>query len=91
MVAKSNTVGKEENSSGLRVPMAIMMMTRLTMMLKVNKKSNNRGGSGNTNIAMMTSTTTGIVSPEASNFDKFCRIVDRVSVLIREIQLFFER
>jgi hypothetical protein len=60
-------------------------------MLKVNKKSNNRGGSGNTNIAMMTSTTTGIVSPEASNFDKFCRIVDRVSVLIREIQLFFER
>jgi hypothetical protein len=84
-------VGKEENSSGLRVPMAIMMMTRLTKMLKVNKKSNNRGGSGNTNIAMMTSTTTGIVSPEASNFDKFCRIVDRVSVLIREIQLFFER
>jgi hypothetical protein len=84
-------VGKDENSSGLRVLMAIMMTTRLHMMLKVNKKSNNSGGSGNTNMAMMTSTTTGILSPVRSNFDKFCRIVDRVSVLISEIQLKLER
>jgi len=39
----------------------------------------------------MTSTTTGILSPERSNFDKLCRIVDRVSVLISEIQLKVER
>jgi hypothetical protein len=71
--------------------MAIMMTTKLHMMLKVNKKSNNSGGSGNTNMAMMTSTTTGILSPLRSNFDKFCRIVDRVSVLICEIQLKVER
>ena len=91
MVANKRTVGKDENSSGLRVLMAIMMTTRLHMMLKVNKKSNNSGGSGNTNMAMMTSTTTGILSPVRSNFDKFCRIVDRVSVLISEIQLKLER
>ena len=46
---------------------------------------------GKTSIAMMTSTTTGILSPERSNFDKLCRIVDRVSVLISEIQLKVER
>jgi hypothetical protein len=91
IVANKRTVGKDENSSGLRVLMAIMMTTRLHMMLKVNKKSNNSGGSGNTNMAMMTSTTTGILSPVRSNFDKFCRIVDRVSVLISEIQLKLER
>jgi hypothetical protein len=71
--------------------MAIMMTTKLQRMLKVNKKSNNSGGSGNTNIAMMTSTTTGILSPERSNFDKLCRIVDRVSVLIWKIQFEVER
>jgi hypothetical protein len=91
MVANNKTVGKDENSSGLRVPMAIMITTKLTRMLKVNKKSNKTGGNGNTNIAMMTSTTTGILSPERSNFDKLCRIVDRVRVLIEEIQLKVER
>jgi hypothetical protein len=91
MVANNKTVGKDENSSGLRVPMAIMITTKLQRMLKVNKKSNNRGGSGSTNIAMMTSTTTGILSPERSNFDKLCRIVDRVRVLIWKIQFEVER
>jgi hypothetical protein len=71
--------------------MAIMITTKLQRMLKVNKKSNNRGGSGRTNIAMMTSTTTGIVNPVRSNFDKLCRIVDRVRVLIEGIQLKVER
>jgi hypothetical protein len=91
MVANNKTVGKDENSRGLRVPMAIMITTKLIRMLKVNKKSNNNGGNGKTNIAMMTSTTAGILSPERSNFDKLCRIVDRVRVLIEGIQLKVER
>jgi hypothetical protein len=67
--------------------MAIMMTTKLIKMLNVNKKSSKSAGRGKINMAMMTSTTTGILSPERSNFDRFCRIVDRVRVLIDGIQL----
>ena len=63
MVANNNTVGNEENSNGLRVLMAIMMITKLMMMLKVNKKSNKMGGNGSTNMAMINNTRTGIPRP----------------------------
>jgi hypothetical protein len=56
-------VGKDENSSGLRVLMAIMMITKLITILKVNKKSNKSGGSGKTNMAMINNTKTGIPNP----------------------------
>ena len=55
--------GKEENSSGLRVPMAIMMITRLEAILNVNSTSSSSGGNGNTSIAMMSSTNAGSPSP----------------------------
>jgi len=64
MVANNNTDGKDEKSKGLRVLMAIMMMTKLATMLKVNKKSNNNGGKGKTNMAMINNTSAGIPRPE---------------------------
>jgi hypothetical protein len=63
MVANNKTVGKDENSMGLRVLMAIMMITKLITMLKVNKKSNKSGGKGSTNMAMINSTKTGMPRP----------------------------
>ena len=63
MVANNNTVGKDENSRGLRVPMAIMMITKLITMLKVNKKSNKTGDKGSTNMAMINNTRTGMPRP----------------------------
>jgi hypothetical protein len=63
MVAKSKTDGKDENSKGFRVPMAIMMTTRPIMMLKVNKMSNIKGGRGTTNMAMINKTKTGKPNP----------------------------
>ena len=63
MVANSSTEGNEEKSRGLRVPIAIMMITRLATMLKVNKKSNKSGGKGNTNMAMINNTRAGIPRP----------------------------
>jgi hypothetical protein len=63
MVANNNTVGKDENSRGLRVPIAIMMITKLITMLKVNRKSNKSGGKGSTNMAMINNTRTGIPRP----------------------------
>ena len=64
MVANNSTDGKDEKSKGLRVLMAIMMMTKLATMLKVNKKSNNNGGKGRTNMAMINNTSAGIPRPE---------------------------
>jgi hypothetical protein len=66
MVANSKTEGNDENSSGLRVPIAIMITTKLIMMLKVNKMSSNKGGSGTTNIAMINRTKTGNPKPARS-------------------------
>jgi hypothetical protein len=63
IVANNKTVGKDENSSGLRVLMAIMMITKLITILKVNKKSNKSGGNGNTNMAMINNTKTGMPNP----------------------------
>jgi hypothetical protein len=47
----------------LRVLIEIMMITKLATMLKVNKKSNKKGGNGSTNMAMINNTRTGIPSP----------------------------
>jgi hypothetical protein len=44
--------------------MAIMMITKLATMLKVNKKSNKRGGKGKTNMPMIINTSAGIPRPE---------------------------
>ena len=83
MVANSSTAGKDENSSGLRVPMATMITTRATTMLKVNRMSSSSGGSGTTSMAMITSTSAGIPRPAMSKRDRFCRRFDRVRVLMR--------
>jgi len=45
------------------VLMEIMMITKLATMLKVNKKSNKSGGNGNTNMAMINNTRTGMPRP----------------------------
>jgi hypothetical protein len=63
MVANNKTDGKDENSSGLRVPMAIMMTNKLQPMLKVNRMSNNNGGRGITNMAMINNTMAGKPRP----------------------------
>jgi hypothetical protein len=62
--------------------MAIMMITKLIKMLKVNRISSRSAGKGRTNIAMINSTRNGIPSPVNSNFDKRCRIVDIEMVVI---------
>ena len=66
MVANNKTDGKEENSKGLRVPIAIMMITRPITMLNVNKMSNIKGGKGTTNMAMITKTKAGMPKPARS-------------------------
>jgi hypothetical protein len=53
MVANNKTEGKDENSSGLRVPMAIMMISKLQAMLNVNSTSKSNAGRGTTNMAMI--------------------------------------
>jgi hypothetical protein len=47
----------------LRVLIAIMMITKLMTILKVNKKSNKSGGNGKTNMAMINNTKTGMPNP----------------------------
>ena len=64
MVANSKTEGKAEKSKGLVVLMAIMMITKLATILKVNKKSSNKGGNGKTNMPMIINTKAGIPRPE---------------------------
>jgi hypothetical protein len=49
-------------------------------MLKVNSTSNSQVGRGRTSIAMMTKTSAGIPSPEASKRLRDCRRDDRVRV-----------
>ena len=80
IVAKRRTEGKEENSNGLRVPMAIMMIKTLEAMLNVNKTSRKNGGRGKTNMPMINNTRAGILRSAKLNFDRFCRMVDRLSV-----------
>ncbi len=63
MVANNNTDGKDENSSGLRVPMAIMMISKLQAMLNVNKMSKSSAGRGTTNMAMINNTSAGKPRP----------------------------
>jgi hypothetical protein len=63
MVANNKTEGKDENSNGLRVPMAIMMINKLMAMLKVNKMSNIKAGRGTTNMAMINNTMAGKPRP----------------------------
>ena len=60
--------------------MAIMMITRLIKILKVNSTSSKTAGKGTTSIAIINNTRNGIPSPENSNFDRRCRIVDMVKV-----------
>ena len=86
MVANSSTEGKEENSSGLRTLIAIMMIKSADAILKVNSTSSTMGGRGMTNIPMINKTKPGMLRSLKLNLDKFCRIVDRVSVLIVSIR-----
>jgi hypothetical protein len=81
-VANSRTDGNDENSKGLRVPMAIMMITKLIKILKVNRISSRSAGNGTTNMAIINITKNGIPSPVNSKFDKRCRIVDIEMVVI---------
>ena len=82
MVANSKIAGKDENSKGLRVLMAIMMTTKDTTILKVNSKSSSSGGSGSTIIAMMSSTKPGMAKPAGSNRLMFCRRIDRLLLIM---------
>jgi hypothetical protein len=84
MVANNSTEGKDENSRGLRVPMAIMMMTKLMAMLKVKNTSNKIAGMGKTNIATISKTKAGMPKPASSMRATCCRIVDRFRVLMGE-------
>jgi hypothetical protein len=63
MVANNKTDGNEENSSGLRVPMAIMMTSKLQPILKVNRMSKRSAGRGTTNMAMINNTMAGKPKP----------------------------
>ena len=85
MVANSKIVGKDENSSGFRTRMAIMMISTLAAILKVNKTSSRTGCRGMTSMPMISKTRTGILNSLKLNFDRFCRTVDRVKVLMDEL------
>ena len=63
-MANNKTEGKDENSSGFLVLIAIMMITKLDTILNVKKKSKIMDGNGITNIAMMSNTSAGIPRPE---------------------------
>ena len=82
IVANNSTVGKEENSKGLRVLMAIMMISRLAAILKVNKMSSSTGCSGITSMPMIINTNPGMLRSAKLNFDRFCRMADRDRVFI---------
>ena len=58
-VAISNTDGKDENSSGLRVLRVIMTINRPSIMLNVNSTSSKNAGSGTTRSAKISSTNVG--------------------------------
>ena len=82
IVAKRSTVGNEENSSGLRVLIAIMMISKLDAILKVNSTSNKNAGNGTTNMPMINNTKAGMLRPVKLNRDRLCRNVDSDSVVI---------
>jgi hypothetical protein len=44
--------------------------------------SSNNGGNGTTNMAMIMRTSAGKPNPPKSNFERFCRIADRVNVFM---------
>ena len=83
MVANNSTVGNEENSKGLRVLMAIMMIKTLAAILKVNKMSSRTGCSGITNMPIINNTSAGMLRSVRLNFDRFCRMTDRDRVFIK--------
>ena len=53
-----------------------------SMMLKVKNRSSRKVGSGTTSIAMINKTKAGKPKPAKSKREKFCRIADRVNVLM---------
>ena len=76
MVASNKTEGKDENSKGLRVPIAIMMISTLVAILNVNNTSSKNVGNGTTSIAMINSTSAGILRLASLILERSCRIVD---------------
>ena len=82
MVARSNIEGNEEKSSGLVLLIAIIMMTRPTTILKVNKKSSKNAGSGKINIEIINKTRKGKPKPENSIFEMSCRRFDSDAIAI---------
>ena len=62
--------------------MAIMMISTLDAILKVNNTSSTKGCSGITSMPMINKTRAGMLRSLKLNFDRFCRMFDRVSVLM---------
>ena len=89
MVANKSTVGNEENSRGLRVLIAIMMINKLVAMLKVNKMSSTTGCKGITSMPTINNTSAGMLRSAKLNFDRFCRMADRDRVFIEERREFW--
>jgi hypothetical protein len=89
IVAKRRTEGNDEKSSGFFVPIAIMITTTLTRILKVKKTSSSMGCKGTTSMAIISNTRKGMPRPENSKPDRRCRIVDMERVLIAMLNLKF--
>jgi len=53
------------------------------MMLKVNKTSSKKGGSGSINIDNIKRTSRGTPKLESSNFDRSCRMFDSITLAIK--------
>jgi hypothetical protein len=62
--------------------MAIIIITKPTTILNVNKKSNKNAGRGRINMHKINRTRKGIPNPDSSNFDRFCRRFDSVASAI---------
>ena len=58
------------------------MMIRPIMILKVNKTSSKKGGSGSINIDNIKRTSRGTPKLESSNFDMSCRMFDSSALAI---------
>jgi hypothetical protein len=84
IVANKSTAGNEEKSSGFFVPIAIIITMSPIRILKVNKISKRRGGSGITNIAKMRRTKLGIPKLLSSNFEKYSFTLSRKLLTVVE-------
>jgi|TARA_B110000967_G_scaffold110798_1_gene113354 hypothetical protein len=82
MVASSNIEGSEEKSRGLVLLIAIIMITRPTTILKVNKKPSINTGSGRINIKIISKTRKGKLNPENSIFEMSRRRFDSDAIAI---------